>query len=111
MGIGWYRGQGMSEKIWAKGLYWKAPNENQARFLIGKLGIHKDKFMEWLEAQPTSEKGYLLIDISERKGTPGEYNISLDTWRPTGQSKPAQPEGGDYDDPIPFGQHERGWVV
>jgi hypothetical protein len=101
MAFGWYREQGMSEKIFAEGAYWNAPPETAPKFVVGRIGIQRDRFMEWLAKQPVSEKGYLSLDVTERRNAPGEYSVALNTWKPTGQSKPAQP---DFDDSaeIPF---------
>jgi hypothetical protein len=90
----------MSDKIFAEGAYFER-RENAPEFVVGRLGIDVRRFVAWLEKQPVSEKGYLNLNIAQ--GRNGKHYVELDTWKPT-QSKPAQPQGGDYNDDlgIPF---------
>jgi hypothetical protein len=89
----------MSEKTFAEGCYWNAPPETAPKFVVGRIGIQRDRFMEWLEKQPVSEKGYLSLDVTERRNAPGEYSVALNTWKPA-QSKPAPAVSGEYDDSL-----------
>jgi hypothetical protein len=97
----------MNEKVWAEGVYWNEPHPNAPQWIVGRIGIQRDRLIEWLEKQPVSEKGYLSLDVMEKRGTPGEYNVSLNTFQPK-QRAPEQraPQvkaaSGDFDDGIPF---------
>lgn len=112
----------MSDKIWAEGFYFQR-NENAPDFVIGRVGIDVQRFINWLERQPVSDRGYLNIQITRSKdGT--KYSAALDTWKPNGE-KPRQSSAAayrdakdgtrratvDFDDSIPFMAHERGWLL
>jgi hypothetical protein len=97
----------MNEKVWARGIFWNAPKETQPKWVVGSIGIHRDNLIQWLQEQPVSEKGYLYLDVAEKRGTPGEYNVALNTFQPK-QRAPEQraPQvkaaSGDFDDDPPF---------
>jgi hypothetical protein len=93
----------MNEKIFAEGIYWNAPRPNQAAFLVGSIGIQRDRLVAWLQGQGVSEKGYLYLDVTERKNAPGEYLVALNTFRPTAKPQQSAPVAYDFDDSeIPF---------
>lgn len=74
----------MSEKkIWAKGLYYKEiPTKSGS---VRKLSFQRDKFIEWLNGQEVSDKGYLSVNIWNLK-EPDKYGnlfeLVLDTFKP-----------------------------
>jgi len=96
----------MNDKIFAEGCYWNSPPETAPKFVVGRIGIQRDRFVEWLAKQPVSEKGYLSLDVTERRNAPGEYSVALNTWKPTGRNpiNPLTDPAGaaDYNDDIPF---------
>jgi hypothetical protein len=96
----------MSERVWASGIFWNEPHENAPQWIVGRIGIQRDRLIEWLEKQPVSEKGYLSLDVMEKRGTPGEYNVSLNTFQPKQRAPERAPQvkaaSGDFDDDLPF---------
>jgi hypothetical protein len=90
----------MNEKQFAEGVYWNAPHANAPAFVVGRIGIQRDRLVAWLQSQEVSDKGYLSLDVTERKGAPGEYLVALNTFRPTAKAQSA-PVLDDLDD-IPF---------
>ena len=107
----------------AQGFYFNEPQGNAPDFVLGKVSIQRDKFMDWLVAQQPNEKGYVRIDVKRSRS--GSVYASLDTWQPSGEKPLASGSphdrqrnaGGptlpadDLDDNIPFLSHERGWLV
>ena len=98
----------MSEsKVWAEGLFFDR-HERAPDFVIGRMGIDVKRFVNWLEKQPVSEKGYLNIQITRsRDGT--KYSAALDTWKPNQRDTPVADRGRetaaidlDDDGSIPF---------
>lgn len=110
----------MSDKIFAEGVYWSR-RDSAPDYVIGRIGIDVERFVKWLEKQPTSERGYLNLNVL--RGRNGKEYVELDTWQP-GNAKAARSEGREYggggsrqetpvvdfDDSIPFMTHERGWL-
>jgi len=93
----------LSEKFFAEGIYWNAPHANAPAFVVGRIGIQRDRLVAWLESQEVSDKGYLSLDVTERKGAPGEYSVALNTFRPTAKPQQSAPVVDDFDDSdIPF---------
>jgi hypothetical protein len=96
------------QKVWAEGVYWNAPHPNAPQWIVGRIGIQRDRLIEWLEKQPVSEKGYLSLDVMEKRGTPGEFNVALNTFKPGQKTNTSRPQvqtantSGDFDDDLPF---------
>jgi hypothetical protein len=102
----------MSEqKIWAEGFYFDR-RENAPDFVIGRIGIDRERFIAWLMKQPVSDRGYLNINVTRSKDGL-KYSASLDTWQPSapkGSSAPrkvadnayARRDDTPYDDQIPW---------
>ncbi len=73
-------------KNYPKGIYYNEPRANAPEFIIGKLSIHKDNLIEWLEEEETNEKGYINFDILQ--GKPNEETgeikpyIAVNDWVP-----------------------------
>lgn len=67
----------MSDKVFAEGLYFF---ESDKDFILGKLSVNSNQFIEWLEKQETDEKGYVKLDILKSKE--GKPYIALNTWKP-----------------------------
>ncbi len=110
-----------------KGFYLKTPHENAPDFVLRKVGVNVDQFIEYLQ-EHRNESGYVNFDLKEAKST--HWYLQLDSWqpdssrsnqstenKPTGNSggfKPfapppfegKKPENGlfqeDFDDDIPF---------
>jgi hypothetical protein len=74
------------DKVLADGLYFNEPYPNTPNYIKGSLAIHKERFMVWLENQPTNEKGYLKLDHFEGKEGKHDYFL-LNTYQ--------KPQNGD----------------
>jgi hypothetical protein len=67
-----------TEKQFTKGLY---PTKITTKFgEMQKIGIHKEQFMAWLQAQKPNEKGYVSVIIGN--GKEGKQYGYLDTYVP-----------------------------
>jgi hypothetical protein len=91
----------MSEsKIFCEGFYFDR-RENAPDFVVGKIGIHVPRFIEWLEKQPVNDREYLNINVTRSKDG-SKYSASLDTWKPSGERRQEPAPAVDMDDGIPF---------
>ena len=81
----------MANKIWAKGIYYKEIDTKNGT--IRKLSFHREKFINWLNEQETSEKGYVVVQINKLR-EPDQYKntheLILDTWKPDGNRSQVQ---------------------
>ena len=77
----------MSENKFIEGLYVNAPRQNAPTFVKGSLSIQKARFAEWLSNEPENEKGYINIDILEKKDHTGWY-ANINDWKPGKTEKP-----------------------
>jgi len=68
------------ENTYANGIWGNDPHEKAPDFVVGSLSIHADTFRAWLAEQETSEKGYVKIDILERKDGEG-WSFKLNTFK------------------------------
>lgn len=99
----------MAEKIFASGCYFDR-REQAPDWVVGRISINVDKFVEWLSEQDRSEKGYVNLNV-HRKRDGSSYYVELDTWRPDTNRQPevneyAEAKGRvavpDLNDDIPF---------
>ena len=94
----------MSDIEFAAGIYWNDKHEKAPDFVIGSISVQPDKFIEWLERQETSDKGYVRLQVKYAKS--GKAYVALDNWKPQEkQEKPrAAQKADDFDDSsdIPF---------
>ena len=67
----------MSDKIFAKGLIFKLPNENAPDFVKGGLSIKTEEFIDFLH-----EQGGDWVNISLKVSKGGKAYAELDTWKP-----------------------------
>jgi hypothetical protein len=70
----------MADIQFAEGLYFNEPHANAPDFIKGKLSVQKEKFMAWLDATDTNDKGYINLDIKMSRD--GKPYIAVDTWVP-----------------------------
>ena len=99
-------------KRYCEGLYFNLPSENAPDFVLGKISIKADIFLEWLSAEQPNEKGYVNLDVlRSREGRPycavDDFKKSVQQ-PPTSQKpavqEPEQPEPviGDDGGVVPF---------
>ena len=98
----------MADKEYADGLYGNE-KEGQPDFVVGNIGIIKDKFIAWLQAQEADEKGWVNLNVVRQKGDPSKWSMSLDTWKPEKKNEAPEPDfsseppdGDDPNSPLPF---------
>lgn len=92
----------MADKIFAEGIYFDR-NEKAPEWVIGRLGINRDKAIAWLLEQPVSDRGYLNLNIARSKN--GKAYVELDTWKPSGDRPVAdrgRQEQTPFDDDVPW---------
>lgn len=77
----------MSENKFIEGLYVNAPRGKAPEFVKGSISIQKDRFMKWLSGENPNEKGYVNIDILEKKDGSGWY-AKINDWKPSKSEKP-----------------------
>ena len=75
------------ENTYANGIWGNDPHEKAPDFVVGSLSIHADTFRAWLAEQETSEKGYVKIDVLERKDGDG-WSFKLNTFKKQEQDNP-----------------------
>ncbi|MBR1146658.1 hypothetical protein [Bradyrhizobium sp. AUGA SZCCT0431] len=85
----------MSEKIYAKGVFIKKP-ENAPEFVLGRVGINYHDFVAFLE-EHTKANGWCDFDLLN--GDKGPYLV-LNTFVPKPKDEPR--EEAPADDQIPF---------
>jgi len=107
----------MSEVTFINGLMFKPPVKKDGsplpHFIKAKGSIRRHELIETLQEM---EGEWVNFDVKESKG--GKWYASVDNWEPTKDQEyaeglqqvrqAAEPEGGDFQDDIPFAQHERG---
>lgn len=82
------------EKVFIKGMIFKAPRERAPSFVKGSLSIKVDELVEFLHQH--SKNGWVNINLKEAKS--GKYYAELDTWVPnkdreSGDGAGPEPEG------------------
>lgn len=68
----------------AKGILFKEPHVNAPDFIIGKLSIKNDEFINYLNSVKDGDWTNFEVKLS-RDGKP---YVEIDTWKPTGQGQP-----------------------
>ena len=66
------------EKVFIKGLIFKAPRAKAPSFVKGSLSIKVEELVQFL--QEHSKNGWVNINLKEAKN--GKYYAELDTWEP-----------------------------
>jgi len=66
------------EKKFATGIYFNDKHEKAPEWVVGSISIKKQEFLEYLDKQETSEKGYVMFSIKRSKD--GKPYIELDEW-------------------------------
>lgn len=79
-------------KRFPEGIYFNHPHEKAPKFVIGKLSVHRQKFLDWLNGEDPNEKGYINFGIIN--GKQGKPYIEVDTWQPN-QNKEEPVKGVD----------------
>ena len=69
----------MTDKTFANGIWGNNPHENAPDFVIGSVSILKERFAEWLAEQEADGKGYVKLDITQRKDGSG-WSFALNTF-------------------------------
>ena len=92
----------MTEKVFAKGLYVKAPSEKAPEFVKFGMSIKRQEVMDWLQGMPDE---WINLQVKEAKS--GKWYAEVDTWKPDAEKKaapkPAPVEMADIDDDeLPF---------
>ena len=91
----------MTDKIFAEGIYFSAPNEKAPDFVKGKLSFKVLDAIKFLEAN-VNNAGYVNCDIKESKG--GKIYVELNTFKvekPESLKEETQEESN-LDDSVPF---------
>lgn len=93
----------MTEKVFAKGLYVKAPSEKAPEFVKFGMSIKRQEVMEWLQGMPDE---WINLQVKEAKS--GKWYAEVDTWKPDASKarvsptpQPVTPQD-DFEDDIPF---------
>lgn len=84
------------------GLYLNEKHDKAPDFVKGYIGIDVKKFVEWLNQQAKTEKGYLAAKIDLLESREGKLYLKLNDWKPKSysQQEPTMQEPGGDD--IPF---------
>lgn len=77
------------EKVFIKGMIFKAPRAKAPSFVKGSLSIKVEELVPFL--QEHSKNGWVNINLKESRG--GKYYAELDTWQP----KSTEKEDREYD--------------
>ena len=75
------------DKEFIEGLYFNEPREGAPDFVKGSLGIQRDRFVKWLQAQPDDK---VKIDLKVSRS--GKWYAEKNEWKPKegGNREPAQ---------------------
>lgn len=81
----------MSEqRVYPKGIYFNSPHEKAPQFIVGKISVNVEKFIECIkENKQYINKGYLNLDVLKKKVPDeyGKYNLQIDTWASSGNKE------------------------
>lgn len=69
----------MTNNKYVDGAWFNKPHQNAPDFVLGGISYHKEKFLEWLQAQTPDEKGYVKTQVKAGKDT-GKPYMELDTY-------------------------------
>lgn len=73
------------EKVFPKGMIYKAPREKAPDYVKGSLSFKVDEFKIFLDEN--SKNGWVNVNLKEAKS--GKYYAELDTWVPSNNKKDA----------------------
>ena len=76
------------EKLFVKGMIFKAPRGNAPDYIKGSLSIKVEELVPFL--QEHEKNGWVNVDLKESRG--GKYYAELDTWEPKRRDEPAADE-------------------
>lgn len=71
------------QKVYPKGLFINQPHANAPDFVVGKISVKVQDFVEFLNANK-NEAGYVNLDLLN--GNDGLYSV-LDEWKPSSEAK------------------------
>jgi len=77
----------MSDAIFPKGMN-ITRNPKSPDFVIGKIGIKVDEFIEFMKQH--EDRGWINLEFKKKKSDGSPY-VQLDTWKPDNQQQ-SQPE-------------------
>lgn len=88
------------EKKFVQGLFVKYPHPNAPKFVLAKMAVKVDEFIQYLE-ENQDDKGWVNLILKEsQKGT---LYFDLDTWKPNNSVERFKPKEGEqatmYKDP------------
>lgn len=55
------------EKRFPEGIYFGFPAENAPEFVVGKISIKSDVFLDWLNSEKPNDRGYVNLEILKGK--------------------------------------------
>lgn len=70
----------METKEYAKGTFFDMPHENAPDFVVGRLSIKVDDFIEWI-GDKVNNAGYINLDITQQKSNPLKGSVVLNTYK------------------------------
>ena len=74
------------KRVYPQGVYFNAPHEKAPSFIVGKISVNVEKFIQCLkDNEQYINKGYLNLDVLKKKVPDdfGKYNLQIDTWAST----------------------------
>ena len=85
----------------AEGIWFNEPSDKAPDFVLGKINVHRQRFTEWLDAQPVDDKGYIKLDVKRSRNE--KIYISIDDFTPSEKSGSTQTEPRTMtDEDVPF---------
>jgi len=97
----------MTDKEFPKGLMVKAPHEKAPEFVKCTISIKRADLGNWLRSKSDD-----WINLDVKVSRDGKWYAEVNSWKKEDAKPAPKPQGGgDFDDPIPFAQFERGSVV
>ena len=89
----------MSEKIFAKGIYYNKPRAKAPDYVFGSLSVKLDDFMSFA-GEHVNADGFVNLDILAPKDATKKPYMTLNTYvKPADEGIP-QPDPNDYKQPI-----------
>lgn len=85
---------------YANGIYFNLPNEKAPDFVIGKMSIQKEKFVEWLASEQANEKGYINLEILRSRD--GKPYITVNEYRKRDKPETETDQNQITPDDLPF---------
>lgn len=92
-------------KRYPSGIYFNNPYYNAPDFVIGKISIKSNEFLEWFNSEAPNEKGYVYLDVLKSKD--GKPYCAVNDFVPKEIYKASQPGfstkvTGDDGEDLPF---------